>query len=131
MSDKNILKPFFLKKSENSSDDRPYILFNKNISEKYIWLSQKARSLEEALYICSVWFMEGYNCGTTNMKESVGIPFNLYFYNSKQEITKKEMNGGSDYINVLVYKKNDVLCYISLLKFGERSEERSLNDLLY
>lgn len=131
MTDKNILKPFFLKKTETSSDDRPYILFNKNISEKYIWLAQKARTLEEALYICSVWFIDGYNCGNTNMKESLAIPFNLFFYNSKNEISKKEMNGGSEYINVLVYKKNNVFSYISLLKFSEKSKDRSLKDFIY
>jgi hypothetical protein len=103
----------------NDIDDNPYFFSNKNISNK-IYIAQKATSIENALYILDVWNNHNYNIGNTTNTLNVKIPYNKYFYNSNDDIMLDPQLNGNNKYNVLIYKYNNKLNYVALLKFKNK-----------
>lgn len=110
-------KPIILK---SYSDDSkfPYFLQNDEIGGETIYIVQRAESIAHALFILDTWNSERYNVGEIdrwlNPDEE---PYTKYQYNNNLNIKKVDVNGGDEYMKILVYKKEGKIYTSALLKF--------------
>lgn len=95
----------------------PYFFKNENIDNN-IYIVQRAFDIPNALYILSVWNMDRFNIGEIDKYvEDINIPYTKYLYNGNNNITKVEINGGDDDSKILIYKKDNIINVVALLKF--------------
>ena len=104
-------------KSLIQNNKYPYFFKNENIDDN-TYIVQNALDVSNALYIIDVWNKEQYNTGEIDrfIDPSI-ISYNKYLYNGNNKITKIKVNGGSEDVKVLCYKKNEVVYTSALLKF--------------
>ena len=108
--------PIVLSSIPDVDDANPFFFRNTLISTN-IYIAQRCKSEENALYILDVWNRENYNVGDTDTEETSDIAYTRVIYNSNSNIKIEEIFGGNDDYTILIYKKNNKLNYIALLQY--------------
>ncbi len=112
-------KPIVLKTYSEDSKF-PYFLQNDDIGGDNIYIVQRCESIAHALFVLDVWNSERYNIGEVDRwLNPYEEPYTKYRYNTNTKITRIDVNGGSDDMKIIVYKKEGKIYTSALLKFKE------------
>lgn len=109
-------KPFYL--VSKTTEKYPYFYKN-NLIDKNIYLMQEAQNISNALFIIDTWNRYNFNAGNIDRYQSdINISYTLYYYKDKNNISSEKINGGNDNMKIMVYKKDDLVKYVSMLKYN-------------
>lgn len=108
--------PFYLV-SKTIDNKYPYFFKNKLIDNK-IYLMQESQNIPNALFILDTWNKYQFNPGNIDRYESDDLSYTIFYYRNKNDITRENINGGNEDRKIIVYKKDDKIKYISMLKYN-------------
>lgn len=109
-------KPFVLTSKQESESIYPYFFKNELIDDK-VYICQKAKNIQNALYIIDVWNREKYNIMETDQIIDSDIPYTKYMFINNHDIRKVDVDGGDESYKILLFKTNNVIYTVCLLPF--------------
>jgi len=109
-------KPFYLV-SKTTDNKYPYFFKNKLI-DNHIYLMQDSQNIPNALFILDTWNTHHFNPGNVDRYEPSEISYTVVLYKNSNDISIEKIKGGNDDIKILVYKKDNKMKYIAMLKYN-------------
>ena len=109
-------RPFYLV-SKATDSNYPYF-FRNSLIDKHIYLMQESFDVPNALFIIDTWNKYKFNPGKVERYESLEIPHTIYYYKSNKDITREKINGGNENLKVMVFKKDNKINVVAMLKYN-------------